>query len=307
MPYKLIEGEVRLYYHSTRHIGSRPDGDSAWFKPDNPDLLSNINGRSAKFNKGGFAQLRFEGIDALELHYPGHHHQMLSFATSAREYLLDKIGFDTTQIEYAPNPDVSTAVRSCVPVACRASILTRAVDPFGRPVAFVFAGNAPEYSGTSVYLDVDRLDTSLNASLIRQGEAYPAFYSAREVNGVRAGGLPGDLRQHLTFLSDEAKTASRGLWNDDTTNSDNQIGGEADLFSLAIWPKLYRRLSNYYLNNTDPSIPKFMAWLQTDSSRNDLVFVLSIGEMLNLSDILASQDNTIKMKYEPKDVIVVPR
>ncbi len=31
MPYKLIEGEVRLFYRSTRLVGSRPDGDSAWF------------------------------------------------------------------------------------------------------------------------------------------------------------------------------------------------------------------------------------------------------------------------------------
>jgi hypothetical protein len=64
MPYKLIEGEVRLFYRSTRLVGSRPDGDSTWFKPDNPNLLSDIGHRSADFNKGGFAQLRFEGIDA---------------------------------------------------------------------------------------------------------------------------------------------------------------------------------------------------------------------------------------------------
>ena len=74
MAYRLIEGEVRLFYRSTRLVGSRPDGDSAWFKPNNPNLLLDVGQRDAELNKGGFAQLRFEGIDALELHFPGSAH-----------------------------------------------------------------------------------------------------------------------------------------------------------------------------------------------------------------------------------------
>jgi hypothetical protein len=91
MPYKLIEGEVRLFYRSTKLVGSRPDGDSVWFKPDNPKLLSDIDGRSAEFNGGGFAQLRFEGIDALELHFPGSDHQLKQPTVAARNFLLENI------------------------------------------------------------------------------------------------------------------------------------------------------------------------------------------------------------------------
>jgi hypothetical protein len=188
MPYKLVEGEVRLFYRSTRLVGSRPDGDSAWFKPDNQNLLSDIGHRSADFNKGGFAQLRFEGINALELHYPGSDHQLEAPAVAARDFLLEEIGLDTDDIEYAPNDDIPATVRSSKPVARRAHILTRAIDPFGRPVAFVFTGTAPERSGADLFLDTDRLDTSLNAALIREGYVYPAYYSAREVKGERVGG-----------------------------------------------------------------------------------------------------------------------
>ena len=67
MSYRLVEGEARLFYRSTRLVGSRPDGDSIWFLPDNPNLLTNINQRSAELNRGGFSQLRFEGIDALAM------------------------------------------------------------------------------------------------------------------------------------------------------------------------------------------------------------------------------------------------
>jgi hypothetical protein len=260
MPYKLIEGEVRLFYRSTRLVvfyrstrlvGSRPDGDSAWFKPDNPNLLSDIGHRSADFNKGGFAQLRFEGIDALELHYPGGDHQLaaptvaardflleeIGFApgeVAARDFLLEEIGFAPGDIEYAPNDDIPATVRSSKPVANRAHILTRAIDPFGRPVAFVFAGPAPERSGADLFLDPNRLDTSLNAALMREGHVYPGFYSAREVNGERVGGLPGDLREHLTGLANNAINPPKGVWQHDRTTDNPQITQQSDLFQLAI-------------------------------------------------------------------------
>jgi hypothetical protein len=187
MPYRLVEGEVRLYYRSTRHVGSRPDGDSAWFKPDNENLLTNIGYRNAELNKGGFTQLRFEGIDALELHFPGSHHQMVQPARKARDFLLEDLGFDPNELEYAPSDDVRTYIRKSRPISVRAHILTRAIDPYGRPVAFLFAGNAPERSGTDIFLDEARMDTSLNSALLNGGWAYPAFYSARIVNGGRVG------------------------------------------------------------------------------------------------------------------------
>lgn len=179
MAYKLIEGEVRLVYKVTRRVGSRPDGDSVWFKPDNPALLEDISGRSAKLNPVGFAQLRFEGIDALELHYPHSNHQSKIPTVASRDFLLEKMGFEPDEIEYAPNDDIPSYIRSCKPVKSRAHILTRAIDPFGRPVAFVYKDNAPERSGVDMFLNVAKLDASLNADLIRAGHVYPAYYSSR--------------------------------------------------------------------------------------------------------------------------------
>ncbi len=40
MSYRLITGVYQLFYQGRRHVGSRPDGDSLWFKPDRPALLS---------------------------------------------------------------------------------------------------------------------------------------------------------------------------------------------------------------------------------------------------------------------------
>lgn len=208
---------------------------------------------------------------------------------ASTDFLLGRLGFDLSQIEYAPNDDIPTFVRSTTPVGVRAHIMTRTIDPFGRPVAFVFAENAPEQSGSIIFLEVPRLDQSLNAELMRQGHVYPGFYSAREVDGERVGGLPGDLRIHLAELARDAFDADRGLWPSDETTDGAIVSQDDDLAELAIWPKLYRRLAKYF---DDPDantgdLQGFIEWLHEDrADRDDLIFVLSIGELLNLSDIV---------------------
>jgi hypothetical protein len=251
-----------------------------------------------------------KGIDALELHFPGGDHQLEDPTVEARDFLLESIGFKLDDIEYVPNDDIPITIRSSKPVVVRAHILTRAIDPFGRPVAFVFPGNAPERSGADLFLDTVRLDTSLNAALMREGHVYPAFYSAREVNGERVGGLPGDLREHLAGLSINADNANQGVWVYDRSTDSPQVTQKSDLFDLAIWPKLYRRLAKYFndpnANHTD--LFGFRDWLYADRrGRDDLMIVLPIGEILNLSDILKITATTISMERSPKDLVIVPR
>jgi hypothetical protein len=150
----------------------------------------------------------------------------------------------------------------------------------------------------------------LNAALMRQGHVYPGYYSAREVNGERVGGLPGDLRAHLTDLVIEALNADRGVWPHDASTAGATVTQGGDLLELAIWPKLYRRLAKYF---DDPhadltTLQGFIDWLHADrSGRDDLIFVLSIGELLNLSDILTIDEQTISMDFPPEDLVIKPR
>ena len=239
MSYRLVSGEFALHYQGERHVGSKPDGDSVWFKPDEPQFLSGLGGRDADFNGGDLAQLRFEAIDALELHYPGSDHQHASAAKAARDFLLDKMGF--TDVEYAPNADIPTYVRSSVPSSLRGHILTRTIDPFGRPVSFVFTGSVQEEDGQDVFLRADRASQSLNALLMAQGHVYPAYYTGR--NGV--GGLPWDLRECFTELAYEAGVGVKGVWAVDVSRANPRIRNRQELMELAIWPKLYRRLAKH--------------------------------------------------------------
>ena len=198
MAYRLIKGQFHLSYKRQRHVGSQPDGDSIWFKPNQVNLLSNLSGRNADFNGGGFVNLRFEGIDALELHYKGSH-QSLNNAKASRDLALSRAGFQ--QVIYSTASQLGLSVKNASPHPVLGYILTRGIDPFGRPVSFVFAGSASEQDGSNVWLGVSRLNQSINAKLIDQGQAYPAFYT----------GLPSDLRDRITELTIRAWEYDRGL------------------------------------------------------------------------------------------------
>lgn len=300
MSYRLIKGTFALHYQGQRHVGSKPDGDSVWFKPDQPHLLNNLGGRNAKFNGGGFAQLRFEGIDALELHYPGNDHQHKNAAVAARDFLLNKMGF--TNVVYAPNPDIPSSVRSSVPSSVRGYILTRTIDPFGRPVSFVFPGAAPEADGSNVFLRVNRLDQSVNAMLMKAGHVYPAYYGARE----NTGGLPWDLRNHLTDLADRAWELNKGVWAVDKSRSNPKIKNKAELMKLAIWPKLYRRLAVYF-NDGNTGLGNFENWLRAEPDRDDRLWIIPRAEEGNMHNIFEINGNKINMRFWPEDLIIIPR
>jgi hypothetical protein len=294
MAYRLISGAFHLFYQGARHVGSRPDGDSVWFEPDNPNHLDDIDGRDADLNGGGFAQLRFEGIDALELHYNGSHHQLIAPTVSARDTLLGLIGFNT--ITYAPSSSIPMSVRSASPHPIRGHILTRAIDPYGRPVAFAFTGNPAQADGSSVWLDTARLDVSLNAQLIAAGEVYPAFYT----------GLPSDLRDHLSNLAFDAWSANLGVWAVDRTNAGARVRNADDLSRLAIWPKLYRRLIKYF-DDGHQGVGGFDAWLRADDDRDDELWIIPDAELGNLHDVIrVTGQNRITMTYYPEELVVVP-
>ena len=90
MPFFVIEGTYHLVgrSHAGDPSGFEPDGDSMQFKPTNPALLDELarTGSPARLTSIGSTQLRFEGIDALELHFGGSF-QPRPLAYDARDFL----------------------------------------------------------------------------------------------------------------------------------------------------------------------------------------------------------------------------
>ncbi|HUV31249.1 MAG TPA: hypothetical protein VMY05_09200 [Acidobacteriota bacterium] len=297
MSYRLIKGEFHLFYRNAagRQQGSEPDGDSMWFKPYRRQHLRNLQGRTAKYNKGGFAQLRFEGIDALELHFVGAHQHPVA-ATGARDSLLQTAGFN--QVTYAPTSKIPLRVRTAQPHPLNGYILTRNVDPYGRPVAFVFAGSHRRPSGSDHYLRRQEIRTSLNGRLAAAGHVYPAFYT----------GLPYDLRLELVGLCRRARQRRLKMHRVERSYARrwSRADSLAQLEKLAVWPKLFRRLVKYFKAHPR-GLTRFDGWLRAIPSRDDQIWIISEARLGNMHDIVEVRGDRIRMKYDPDDLIVVPR
>jgi hypothetical protein len=133
MPFIVIEGSYHLVGRSGvgQPSGFSPDGDSIHFKPADPALLERLErvGRPFRLSAIGSTQLRFEGIDALELHFADSH-QPRPLADQARDFLTGEL--ELNPVPYEP-PEL---VRVQPPVerdAAHGFVLSRSLEANGRP------------------------------------------------------------------------------------------------------------------------------------------------------------------------------
>lgn len=295
MSYRLVKGAFHLFYRAGRHVGSRPDGDSLWFQPDDAGQLRDLGGRHAELNRGGSAQLRFEAIDALELHYRGANHQLAQPTVDARDFLLGRVGF--TEVSYAPSDDIATSVRAARPHPIRGHILVRGIDRYARPIAFVYRGDHEGEDGSALWLGADLAAASLNGQLTAAGHAYPSYYTS----------LPADLRTRFTELARRARDRAAGVWAQDRSCTGAVIRNRKELSELAIWPKAYRRLFDYFAAG-EPGLGGFDAWLRAvPEERDDELWIAGREETANMHDLLEVRGDRIAMNHGPEDLVIVPR
>jgi len=295
--YTLLAGEFVIRYPDIPRQGPEPDGDTVKFAPDTPGLVETLprrSGRAPDITARGIS-VRMEAIDALETHF-GETHQELAGANRARGELLRQLGF--TGVTFFP--DLPNKVQSADRDRVRGHVLSNGIDANGRMIGFVYPGASPDPDGADVFLDQDRLDRSINASLLRAGEVYPAFYAT----------LPASLRTHLAEQSRAAREAQppNGLWARSVgdPNGPAAIPGLDELEQLALWPKLFRRIVPY-LAAGQVGFDGFDAWLRADPvDRDDALFLLDRMERGNLHDVLRAAGQSIEMTLWPEDFIVEP-
>ena len=256
--YRLIRGDFYVLYPDLPRNGPEPDGDTISFLPENDDLvqaLPRFSNTPADRKHLGVYSVRFEGIDALETHFQNHH-QNLEFANAAREEMLREVGF--TQVDFFD--DRPNKVRSAVPHPLPGYILATGIEQNGRIVAQVFAGepDAGPADGDRVFVDEALLDRSVNAAIVRAGLTYGEFYTT----------MPFSLIAHMRDLVTQARAAGAGFWPHESLGVDipAQPTGIADLSDMVIFPKLYRRLIDYFAHeHTD--LAAFDTWLRPGAGR----------------------------------------
>ncbi len=269
MPFTLLKGTFNP-------AAGIPDGDSVRFTPDNPSPLFSLprKGRKPRLNQNnGTIQLRFEGIDSLE-------------ADAKEPYASDATKKNLELLSLSDPTDEAEGY-----------ILASQIGPNGRPICFVFAGNTQEQDGASVFLDVDRMQESVNYKLIQSGSAYPLFYDT----------LYTDLRVTLAAATVGARSDGRGFWPEDKTNIGVTWSGAASLPDLApIFPKLWRRLEGYTQNrdfrNESGTLDAFIDFLET---KRDRLIVISESRPTDLDNIVEVNGTVTSLSKLPEDLIFI--
>jgi endonuclease YncB( thermonuclease family) len=280
-------------------IGKEPDGDSVRFIAEHPEHYAQLkNAHRIHPSADGSVQLRFEGVDAPEVHY-GTAAQPLG--RDARDQLLAWIGF--TGLAFAP--PAQTRVTAATPDAIEAVVLSQAAEVNGRPVAYVLlAGQGEDLPVDGEWSLVDRalLDRTLNARLLGEAAAYPTVYTS----------TPVSHRAHLRSLAVAAREDAVGVWAADTTAEftlDDQasIGPAGQL----ILPKLFRRATDYLkavAGGFQGNLADWLLAVSTSPSRNENDRVLVCGQTeLRLSDLLVQANNKVRFQADLVDIVFVEK
>jgi endonuclease YncB( thermonuclease family) len=293
--YTLIKGEYHIFYPDLPRSGPEPDGDTVAFRPGNAELIRQFpwQGRPPRFNGHNTTSIRFEGIDALETHFKDMH-QELRLARAARDLTLQQLGFTGVQFW----DDQPNRVRAVDNNPQPGYVLASGLDSNGRTLAFVYAGNTDPDDGSEVFLDASKMEQSVNVALVNAGLAYGEFYTS----------LPMDLTGRLRELVRESRVSGAGLWAREDINIERsaRISDLSTLQTLVLWPKLFRRLADYFAEGHG-GLNGFDAWLREDVTHRDDRLLLPTGEFGNMHDIVAIQENDeIKLRYEPEEVVILP-
>jgi hypothetical protein len=293
MPFYIIKGSYHLVGKTAtgKPSGFEPDGDSMQFKPDNPALLDKLDrvDKPYRLSSIGSTQLRFEGIDALELHFEGHH-QPRALADASRDYLTDILGMNPVPY-IQPN---NITVKPPVPHDdIRGYILSRALEAHGRPVSFVYGGDPDGHDGDKVTLRTALLRKSINYKSIASGNAYPLFYDS----------LFASLRTTLAAATVTARSAKKGLWAEDRSTRGLTVTGEDELEQDGvIYPKVFRRLTSYFDADPANKLSGFPSWL---IPLKEQVLDLTTGNFTHLDNVLQVKGGKIKLTVNPEDLVIV--
>jgi len=294
-------------------IDKEPDGDSVRFlaKDSSAYKLLHRHERIKPSNVDGSVQLRFEGIDAPELHY-GAAAQPLG--AESRDELLKEMGF--TNLTYQ-----GTKVTACKPNQLPGAILSVAAEANGRPVSYVLTDDGHLPADKSwVHVDEKILKKTMNLHMIETGLAYYTVYTS----------MPIAHREFFRAAAEKARkaakpmaaaaaaggstTTARGkksVWSLDASSDfvlqeQDSIGPEGNL----ILPKLFRRCTDYLRDVDNGKFDGNLAdWIRSKNqgsrSENDKVLVNDVE--VNFADLIQQRNSHVSLQPDLLDMVFVEK
>ncbi|MGL4612007.1 MAG: thermonuclease family protein [Trueperaceae bacterium] len=270
-------------------VDKQPDGDSVRFRPDDESLLKKLKrGYRIDPSKDGTVQLRFEAIDAPELHYLGDAQPM---GREARDFLLSQLGFNN----YIHNHN--DTITDAVPREIRGGILSQAAETNGRPISYVFLeGDLTDLNdGERIAIDDALLAKSMNAKVLQAGMAYYTVYSSQ----------PASHQAFMRGLAESAKAANLGVWQVDKTAEFNLTSFRDVTTNQLILPKLYRRCIGYLRDRDKGFSGNLKDWLLADADRDDAVMLGT--RQTKLSSLLEIDGAKVTVLFNPLEAVFIEK
>ena len=276
--YKVIAG--------TFHIkGFQPDGDSIRFQATNQANWDFFTWKKAADKTEKKKQLRVEAIDALETHYEGYH-QPRAFALAALEALLEMLRIDTVIYSLSLTQVVDANDGKA------GFIASATVDPFGRPVSYVFPKNAKLTDGAVMDSSELPIDDSLNFQLAREGLVYPTFYTTTD----------RVFAEKIRAVVARARTTKRGIWSIDRTSDFTLLDIRTLQEDNLIMPKLFRRLVGFYERYAEfEKLEEYM------KKQRDNLVLWDGTKKKSLADLMTFEGRRLRMNTPVEDILFSPK
>jgi len=287
MPFIVITGAFHV-------LGTAPSGDSIYFHADDESNWNLLGANPPVILKGSArtTQLRFEAIDAPEIHFKPHNAvvgyccEAPIMASAARARMLQEVAVGNVFM------NAQGIVEEAENEGARGYILSRSVDKYNRPVAFVYSGDPPVANGSPFHLDVHHLKRSVNYRLIQEGLVYPTYYT----------GLFPDLRSVITDAVVRARESGKGIWAQDKTNKGVDLSDLAVIIDKSvILPKLFRRIVDYM--DGGGGIEGFDDFL---AAKHEQVLMLSEGRFTHFDNVVNIEGVTVSLSRPPEDLVFFP-
>jgi endonuclease YncB( thermonuclease family) len=276
--YKVIAG--------TFHIkGFQPDGDSIRFQSNKQEYWDFFTWKTATDKTAKKKQLRVEAIDALETHYEGYH-QPRAFALAALEAMLEILRIDTVTYSLGLTQVVAANDGKA------GFIASATVDPFGRPVSYVFPKDAKLTDGAVMDSSELPIDDSINFQLAREGLVYPTFYTTTDRL----------IAEKIRSVVARARATKRGIWSIDRTPDFTLLDIRTLQEDNLIMPKLFRRLVGFYERYSEfEKLEEYM------KKQRDNLVLWDGTKKKSLADLMTFAGRRLRMNTPVEDILFSPK
>ncbi len=276
--YKVIAGAFHIK-------GFQPDGDSIRFQANKQEHWDFFKWQTAADKATKKKQLRVEAIDALETHYDGYH-QPRAFALAALEAMLEMLKIDT--ITYSLGLTQVVAAND----GKAGFIASATVDPFGRPVSYIFPKDANLTDGAVMDSSELPIDDSVNFQLAREGLVYPTFYTTTD----------RVFAEKIRAVVARARATKRGIWSIDRTSDFTLLDIRTLQEDNLVMPKLFRRLVGFYDRYSDfDQLEGYM------KKQRDNLVLWDGTKKKSLADLMTFEGRRLRLNTPVEDILFSPK